>query len=159
MTSAQTPRYLASQGDTTQVYLGPSSLLLVTEKATVPLILTSVAFSYDPATKLYRWTVSRPLCNGAGLVLDKIARTARTLGEEFGVGIVFNGVEGLPLKTQTGAVLHRTGVWISGCKPADLYRMCSSAMNQTVIDGCSGAGSCLEEWRDPPIKPWTDAEW
>lgn len=146
-------RYIATPGELAVFYVGPTSLLLATDQAVIPLMQTAFAYSFDHALKRYRWTAQRPLCEHRDRFIDKVRRTVRAHGDQFGVGVVLNGHEMAPKDA------HRRGIWLGGCDIADLVEALSLSMQQPVIDVVAGLASTHEAWERPPVKPWTSLEY
>lgn len=145
-------RFVATLGELAVVYVGPPSLILATERAVVPVISTVFAYSYDYALRSYRWTLSRPLCEGHDRIVEKIRRTARGQGSRFGLGVVFNGQVGAPQDA------HRRGVWLGDIPLDDVTEGVSVAMQQPVVDVASGLAGACDPWPEPPFAPWTALE-
>lgn len=132
------------------IYAGPASLGLVVEAVLHPLTIYNVAYSYDTILSKYRWTLSRPLCEGKDRFITRMEQLMQA-HEGLGIGIVFNGVKSAPKNAKLRAI------WLPDCE--DLHEALSSGPSGAVMDVVAGVCNTPEEWKTPPAFPTGKVEY
>jgi hypothetical protein len=128
--------------DGVRLYVGPSSLLIVTPSALIPLLFSGVAYSYDYSISKYRFTLQRPVVEHRDRFLEKVRGVQRGIGGALGFGIAFNAMPGMNAKAD------RRGIWLPNCD--NLTQGLSVPTSGAIIDVVAGVCDEPQFWPDPP---------